>query len=209
MGDRGRQIRDGRRKAGLTQEQLADLVGASQSLVSQWERGEKTPSADGFVKLAEVLDIPIGSLLYGRELTEQRGNANLSTGRGAIPMLRIADAAARRTPELDAQKIVPNFPCGARAYWFYIPDDSNAPKCPRGARAVWDPEATATPGSVVLAVYGDEATPVIGELSYESGPSGHVVVVTPTNRLWPAARSDHGRVEVISVMTEISIPLTR
>jgi len=124
-------------------------------------------------------------------------------------MLRIVDAVARRAPASDAQRIFPNFPCSSKSYWCYLPDDSNAPVFPKGSRAVWDPEEEPTPGSIVLAVHGSEAKPIIGELSYETTASGQITIITPRNRIWPAARSDLGPVEIFAVMTEVSHLLPR
>lgn len=45
-------LRDARRRAGLTQAELAELSGTSQSTLSAYECGSKTPSAD---TLARVL----------------------------------------------------------------------------------------------------------------------------------------------------------
>lgn len=42
-------------KRGMTQAQLADLVGCSQQLVAKWERGETLPRLDHARKLSTVL----------------------------------------------------------------------------------------------------------------------------------------------------------
>ena len=50
--DPGALLRDARRRAGLTQAELAELSGTSQATLSAYERGGKTPSAN---TLARVL----------------------------------------------------------------------------------------------------------------------------------------------------------
>lgn len=60
MGDR---IKEARRKAGLTQEQLAEKVDISLTYVSEIERGLKLPSISVFIKLIEVLNVSADYLL--------------------------------------------------------------------------------------------------------------------------------------------------
>ena len=52
-------LRAAREKAGLTQHELARLVGAAGGeRISRWELGTSTPRPDFLVKLARALDIP-------------------------------------------------------------------------------------------------------------------------------------------------------
>jgi transcriptional regulator with XRE-family HTH domain len=48
-------IRAARRRRGLSQQELADLVGMDQSAVSQWERGYTLPSVVHLLALIAVL----------------------------------------------------------------------------------------------------------------------------------------------------------
>jgi transcriptional regulator with XRE-family HTH domain len=52
---KAKEIKELRVKMDLSQAELADKVGVSQPLVSQWERGKIGPSPDQLKKLAEVL----------------------------------------------------------------------------------------------------------------------------------------------------------
>ena len=47
-------VRDLRAKHGLTQRQLAALIGASKSAVASWERGVRTPSGVACFALSHV-----------------------------------------------------------------------------------------------------------------------------------------------------------
>jgi transcriptional regulator with XRE-family HTH domain len=58
----GRLIRSRRKERGWNQTQLGRAVGIDQSTVSTWELGQSTPSGDALIRLAEVLDIPVGQL---------------------------------------------------------------------------------------------------------------------------------------------------
>ena len=59
----GRTIQNARKKAGLTQEQLATKVFVTRQAVSRWETGESEPSIDMRKLLAYTLDISIIELL--------------------------------------------------------------------------------------------------------------------------------------------------
>lgn len=59
-GDLGTRLRDARVRAGLTQGELADKVGANQASVSQWEIGRATPRPRALAKLRAVLDLDGG-----------------------------------------------------------------------------------------------------------------------------------------------------
>ena len=58
----GKTIQSARRKAGLTQEQLAAKVYVTRQAVSRWENGESEPSVDMRKLLASVLDVPVTDL---------------------------------------------------------------------------------------------------------------------------------------------------
>lgn len=60
MGDR---IRESRKKKGLTQEQLAEVLDVTPYYMGELERGNKSPSLDLFIKLVEVLDVSADYLL--------------------------------------------------------------------------------------------------------------------------------------------------
>lgn len=56
-------IKELRKKRGLTQKQLAELLGVKQQNVSDWERGERSPSVKNLKKLAEILNCQIDDLV--------------------------------------------------------------------------------------------------------------------------------------------------
>lgn len=58
----GKEIRDLRRKRGLTQEQLAELADLSTPYVSHLERGTKNPSLAVLVRLADCLQVTVDRL---------------------------------------------------------------------------------------------------------------------------------------------------
>lgn len=56
-----------RRTSGLSQKQVAEMIGISQTMISQYERGERNPSLEVLVKLAVVYRCSIDYLLMGNE----------------------------------------------------------------------------------------------------------------------------------------------
>jgi transcriptional regulator with XRE-family HTH domain len=55
--DIGKLIKEGRRKKGLTQHKLAEMLKVDTSSISRWESNEKVPSGDTLIKLAILLNI--------------------------------------------------------------------------------------------------------------------------------------------------------
>ncbi|MFH5834531.1 helix-turn-helix transcriptional regulator [Proteiniclasticum sp. C24MP] len=49
---------------GLTQFQLAELIGATNQTISEYERGRVKPSYDNMKKISEILDTPVGELFF-------------------------------------------------------------------------------------------------------------------------------------------------
>ncbi len=54
-----RKIASVRREKGLTQAQLADIMGRYRQQVDQWERGGRTPSAENLALIATALGVGV------------------------------------------------------------------------------------------------------------------------------------------------------
>jgi len=59
-GFNGSRLREAREARGLTATSLAELLGLSRQAVSQYERGETSPSPDILYRLATMLNMPVG-----------------------------------------------------------------------------------------------------------------------------------------------------
>ena len=57
-----------RKKKGLTQQQLADLLNVSNRAVSKWERGKNLPDASLMLELSKILGISVNELLNGEKI---------------------------------------------------------------------------------------------------------------------------------------------
>ncbi len=62
---------DYRKKAGLSQEELAEKIGVSRQAVSKWERGEASPDTDNLIALSEVYGVSLDELIKGKTAAEQ------------------------------------------------------------------------------------------------------------------------------------------
>src|SRR5262245_59671522 len=60
-------IREARTRAGLTQDELAELSKRPRSLIARWEQGSVAPSIDNFVEIIEVCEIDLPRVLAGRD----------------------------------------------------------------------------------------------------------------------------------------------
>ena len=66
----GSNIRSARKEANLTQEQIAEKLKMSQLHFGRLERGERPASLEQIAQIAQVLRIPLASLLNGCVLDE-------------------------------------------------------------------------------------------------------------------------------------------
>src|SRR6185369_7405080 len=59
-----------RKKRGLSQAALAELVGVEQPTIQRWEKGKREPDLDNLKSLATALGVTPGSLLDGTAAAE-------------------------------------------------------------------------------------------------------------------------------------------
>lgn len=93
-----------RKAAGLSQVQLAELIGETQGNISFWERTDKPPRSDILPKLARVLGVSVEALLG--ESDEQPELPALASGPGRTGELQRAFEEARKLPRRQQQKVV-------------------------------------------------------------------------------------------------------
>lgn len=83
-----------RKKAKLTQQQLADLSGYSRQSFVRWETGRTTPTIDDLQKIAVYLNTTLEYLVNGTEEQIEKPNVRLGTKFIEIPLLTMATAAS-------------------------------------------------------------------------------------------------------------------
>lgn len=61
----GERLREIREAVGMTQEELADAVATSRSLIAAWERNRRQPTSGDLAAISEVLHVPVASFFVG------------------------------------------------------------------------------------------------------------------------------------------------
>lgn len=56
-----------RKKAGYSQEQVAEMLGISRQAISKWESGQGNPEIDNVIKLTEIYHVSADYILLGQE----------------------------------------------------------------------------------------------------------------------------------------------
>ena len=70
----GRFIAECRKKANLTQMQLAEKLGITDKAVSKWERGVAMPDTSIMLALCDILGISVNELLSGEKINMENNN---------------------------------------------------------------------------------------------------------------------------------------
>lgn len=98
----GQRIRARRTLLGLTQQQLADLIGVTYQQAHKYERGINRVSAGRLYEIAEVLDVPVGYFYDGlgskadkETPTRQRMCLELARNFSQIPNQRHQEALSQ------------------------------------------------------------------------------------------------------------------
>lgn len=63
-----------RRKTGMNQLQLAQLLHLSPSAIGMYEQGRRTPSIDILIHMAQIFDVSLDYLITGAEFIGQSGS---------------------------------------------------------------------------------------------------------------------------------------
>lgn len=102
QGNLGHVIRTARRESKRTLMQVAQEANLSISFLSQVERNLLTPSVSALKRIADVLQIPAGSLMFGLESSSRGPNITLirADGRKRIVFPRSHIAYEMLTPDL-------------------------------------------------------------------------------------------------------------
>jgi len=88
--DAGTLLREARRRAGLTQAELAGLSGTSQATLSAYERGGKTPSADTLARVLAAAGARLVTVPATRPVRTPSAAALRGAGRGLNDVVELA-----------------------------------------------------------------------------------------------------------------------
>lgn len=149
-------IRRLRKKAELTQEQLADMIGVARSTVTQWERGWSSPRMGMVEKIAGVFGVSTGDVVSD----EAPGVSVYSDGEATVPLAIIGKVHAgdlTDEEEADGRVEVPSSLLrrhkNARA--LLVEGDCMNRRILPGEVAIYDPDMEPVNGSIVIAELED------------------------------------------------------
>lgn len=114
MRDIGKNIRDLRVRKKLTQDALAEQLFVTRQTVSNYETGKSRPDIDMLMRIAEVLDTDIHTVLYGPQPRDRRPLIRLAIGGSLTLMLGILWRVSREGREMEYY----NFDIGIMT-WLY------------------------------------------------------------------------------------------
>ena len=90
----GRFIADRRKKASLTQMQLAEKLNITDRAISKWETGKSLPDSSIMLELCDVLGISVNDLLSGEVVTME--NYNKEIEKNLLDMIKQKEQADKR-----------------------------------------------------------------------------------------------------------------
>lgn len=101
----GRFIAKLRKKKGLTQDELGNMLGISGKSVSKWERGLNMPDISLIYKLSEVFDVDLNQLLNGEDAI--KSVVDLQNEENAVNTLKIEsdDKSLRKTKKKSNKRL--------------------------------------------------------------------------------------------------------
>jgi SOS-response transcriptional repressor LexA len=156
-----RQIREGRKRLGLSQEAFGKLFGVTRTAVQQWEtEGGTAPNRTKQPEVAVALGLTVAQLIGGDD--------NVSAGpevRGTVPLLSAVQAGSYKMhvdnfhPGDDGEeRVTSTVPVQRHTFALRVSGDSMEPDFLAGAILIVEPDMEAQPGDYVIAKNEDEET---------------------------------------------------
>ena len=204
-------IKELRKKQGLTQQKLGELVGASRASVSQWESGEHSPSGDYLIALAKAFGVSPHWLSTGKGSPELSNVEPAEIPQGnRVPILSYVQAGNWREMCEQASNFDGNVeyvaasvdigPCG---FGLWIRGRSMNPVFNEGDLVIIDPDESPRPGDYVVAKNGSEEATFKKYRPRGIDENGQEVFeLVPLNEDYPTMHSDRQHIEIIGVMVE-------
>lgn len=170
--DISKRVRERRKELGMTQYQLADLVGTAQTSIQKIERGD-TKNPRNIEALARALQCTPEYLRFG---VGDSGNDNVTAGpanRSTVPLISWVQAGAwneiNEIKAYDADRYMCPVNCSDLTFVLKVQGISMEPKFNDGDLIFVDPEAECIHGSYVVARLDDDNQATFKQLIIESG----------------------------------------
>ncbi|WP_440144434.1 LexA family protein [Aeromonas veronii] len=204
-------IKELRKKHGLTQQKLGELIGVKKSSISQWENDEHSPSGDNLAQLSKVFGVSAHWLSTGKGAPEPSNVEPAVIPQGnRVPILSYVQAGNWRemceqatTFDGNVEYVAASGDIGPFGFGLWLRGDSMLPQFKEGDLIIVDPDEAPQPGDYVVAKNGsDEAT------FKKYRPRGidengqEVFELVPLNDDYPTMHSDRQHIQIIGVMVE-------
>ncbi|WP_429952347.1 LexA family protein [Aeromonas veronii] len=204
-------IRELRKKHGLTQQKLGELIGVKKSSISQWENDEHSPSGDNLAQLSKVFGVSAHWLATGKGSPELSNVEPAVIPQGnRVPILSYVQAGNWREMceqatafDGNVEYVSAGGEIGPYGFGLWLRGDSMVPLFKEGDLIIVDPDESPQPGDYVVAKNGsDEAT------FKKYRPRGidengqEVFELVPLNDDYPTMHSDRQHIQIIGVMVE-------
>lgn len=170
--DIAERVKERRKQLGLTQYQLADLVGVAQTSIQKLERGD-TKNPRNIEALARGLQCSPEFLRFG---IGDNINSNVAPGpalKSAVPLISWVQAGAwseiSEIKAYDAERYLCPVKCSDLTFALKVQGVSMEPKFFDGDLIFVDPEAECIHGSYVVARLDDDNQATFKQLIIESG----------------------------------------
>ncbi|MCJ8212195.1 LexA family protein [Aeromonas veronii] len=204
-------IRELRKKHGLTQQKLGELIGVKKSSISQWENDEHSPSGDNLAQLSKVFGVSAHWLATGKGSHELSNVEPAVIPQGnRVPILSYVQAGNWRemceqatTFDGNVEYVSAGGEIGPYGFGLWLRGDSMLPQFKEGDLIIVDPDELPQPGDYVVAKNGsDEATFKKYRPRGIDESGQEVFELVPLNDDYPTMHSDRQHIQIIGVMVE-------
>lgn len=204
-------IKELRKKQGLTQQKLGELIGANRASVSQWESGDVSPSADYLVALARVFGVSPHWLSTGKGSPEPANvePAVIPVG-SRVPILSYVQAGnwremCEQATAFDGslEYVAAGVSVGSCAFGLWVRGNSMEPDFKEGDLLIVDPDEAPKAGDFVIAKNGSEEATFKKYRSrgeYDDGSPRFELV--PLNNDHSTLSTDQTSIMIIGVVVE-------
>jgi SOS-response transcriptional repressor LexA len=206
----GQRIRFARGRAKMTQDAVAELFGISRNSVSLWENDRTSPETDKMSKLAELLRVPAGWLLTGKEHGHIADESNVqglaadAYRRQRVPLVsRVPGGPDRDATDPYAvgnaeQWLTPTEPLGANSFALRVIGQSMEPDFPDGCVIFIDPSVQWKSGDFVVVRFPETDEATFKKIVTDGG----AILLVPLNTQYPTRKLETDFV-VVGVVREM------
>lgn len=174
----GKKLKELRKKSGVTQTELADVLGITQQAVGKWESGRSEPDSDTLRRLAEYFETSIDSLLGRPAPAFGTVSAYDPAAEIQIPVVGSVRAGYGALAYQDAAGTAPaNVRDPQNYFYLQVKGDSMEPRIQDGDLALVRKQPTLEDGDLGVVVFGDEGEGTLKRFLRK----GSAVVLQPFN----------------------------